>query len=322
MKRFVIFREKRFDDNNFCNTQIDQNLSPFWHVRNQYGSDNFFSYNQLSNKNDPSHSILCFLTPAIINLSHYIKLFFQSTHLPKYLFLLEPPVVAPLTYSKLFHRFFDRIYTWDDDLVDNKKYFKFIWPQSSSQNLQPVHFHDKKFLCLMNGNKSSFIKNELYSAREKAIRYFEKNHIEFDLYWVGWNKKNIKQKIFGYAPYPSYKWKVNDKIAVLSEYKFTICFENMSSKNGYITEKIWDAFKAKTVPIYRWAENIETYVPKNCFIDFRDFDYDFEKLHTFLNAMQESDYNTYIRNIMNFLGSADAKKRFDKDWAANFISRL
>lgn len=182
MKKFVLFREKRFDDNNFCNTQIDQNLSPFLHVRNQYGPDNFFSYNQLANKNDPSHGILCFLTPAIINMSHYIKLFLQSPQLSKYLFLLEPPVVAPLSYSKPFHRFFDRIYTWDDDLVDNKKYFKFVWPQSLNQDLQPVHFNDKKFVCLINGNKSSYIKNELYSAREKAIRYFEEHDINFDLY--------------------------------------------------------------------------------------------------------------------------------------------
>ena len=45
----------------------------------------------------------------------------------------------------------------------------------------------------------------------------------------------------------------------------------MSDTPGYMTEKIWDSFKAKTVPVYWGASNIEEYVPKNCFIDYRDF---------------------------------------------------
>lgn len=40
-----------------------------------------------------------------------------------------------------------------------------------------------------------------------------------------------------------------DKIAFLRQYKFNICFEN-SYTNGYITEKIIDAKKAHTIPIY------------------------------------------------------------------------
>lgn len=42
---------------------------------------------------------------------------------------------------------------------------------------------------------------------------------------------------------------VDNKIAFLSQYKFNICFEN-SYTNGYITEKIIDAKKANSVPIY------------------------------------------------------------------------
>jgi alpha(1,3/1,4) fucosyltransferase len=322
MKKFVMFREKRFDNNNFCNTKIDPNLSPFYYVREQYGEENFVSYNTLQNKNDRQYTILCFLTPNIINIFTYIKLFFITRKLPKYLFLFEPPVVAPLSYIKVWHIFFDRIYTWDDDLVDNKKYFKFIWPQSSHKNIDPVHFTDKKFVCLINGNKSSFIKNELYSARENAIRYFEQNGIDFDLYGVGWNKKNIKQKFFGYSFYPSYRWKVDDKLAILSQYKFTICFENMHGKSWYITEKIWDAFKAKTVPIYRWAANIEQYIPKNCFIDFRNFHWNYSLLTEYMRDISETEYNAIIKNIEHFLDSPEAKKRFDHNWAIHFLSTL
>lgn len=42
---------------------------------------------------------------------------------------------------------------------------------------------------------------------------------------------------------------VVDKIQFESRHKFSICFEN-SSYPGYTTEKIIEAFAAKTIPIY------------------------------------------------------------------------
>jgi len=50
---------------------------------------------------------------------------------------------------------------------------------------------------------------------------------------------------------------------IISEYKFMICFENTCRKD-YITEKIYNSFKAGTVPIYFGASNIaETFNPKS-----------------------------------------------------------
>ncbi|MGX2983144.1 glycosyltransferase family 10 domain-containing protein [Helicobacter sp. 23-1045] len=46
----------------------------------------------------------------------------------------------------------------------------------------------------------------------------------------------------------------DDKIAFLRKYKFNICFEN-SDTAGYVTEKIIDAKKADSVPIY-WGGGI------------------------------------------------------------------
>ncbi len=95
----------------------------------------------------------------------------------------------------------------------------------------------------------------------------------------------------------------------------------MCNTSGYITEKIWDSFKAKTVPIYWGASNIEDYVPKNCYIDYRDF-LDFEKLYTFLSNMTEIEYNTYIGNIESFLETKEAKRWFDLGWATEFMGKI
>jgi hypothetical protein len=71
---------------------------------------------------------------------------------------------------------------------------------------------------------------------------------------------------------------------------------------GYVTEKIFNAFTAGCVPIYWGADNITDYIPKNCFIDRRDFTSD-EQLYQFLKNMTEGEYQVYINDIKCFLNS-------------------
>lgn len=64
------------------------------------------------------------------------------------------------------------------------------------------------------------------------------------------------------------------KLKKLNEYKFNLCFENCYHElwsYDYITEKIFDSFRAKTVPIYLGCFNIEEHIPPELFIDFRKF---------------------------------------------------
>ena len=61
----------------------------------------------------------------------------------------------------------------------------------------------------------------------------------------------------------------NNKIEYLKDFKFNICPENTISE-GYITEKLFDAFKAGCIPIYNGDENIELdLVNKNALLFFR-----------------------------------------------------
>ena len=60
----------------------------------------------------------------------------------------------------------------------------------------------------------------------------------------------------------------------LSDYKFTIAFENSSSP-GYVTEKIYHPLLVGSIPIYWGAEDIEDYFNPRCFINchrFKTFD--------------------------------------------------
>lgn len=247
----------------------------------------------------------------------------------KILICYEPPLIIPFNYMKIFHSFFAKIYTWNDDLVDNeqipsarKKYFKIRLPKNSlGLRIVPKKFKDKKFLVLVNKNilpfypfsLLKFFGRELYSERIRSIEFFERTIPDnFFLYGRGWNKRkkyNLTELIFGYEKYSTYQGEIDDKIELLSGFKYSICFENLTDIKGYISEKIFDCFKAKCVPIYWGALDIEKYIPKDCFIDFRDFG-GYEELLSFLDSIDESKYNSYIKNIEALLSD----KKFIDMW--------
>lgn len=216
------------------------------------------------------------------------------------LFLWEPPSTVPNNENLKFHDLFQRIYTWNDDWVDNVKYFKFYYPVLQQMN-PPQKFGSKKLAAMIACNKWSAHPQELYSERWKVIQFFEgisENY--FDLYGKWWP-----------GSLRNYRGSVERKSEVLKNYKFSFAYENMYGISGYITEKIFDCFHAGTVPIYFGAGNIETYIPKNCFISRQDFSSDAELLDH-LTWMSESAYQGYLDRIQEYLHS-DAAKLYSKE---------
>ena len=63
---------------------------------------------------------------------------------------------------------------------------------------------------------------------------------------------------------------VDDKLAFQSTHKFSICFEN-GSHNGYTTEKLMDAFAARTVPIYWGDPEVNRVFNPKSFINASDY---------------------------------------------------
>jgi len=65
---------------------------------------------------------------------------------------------------------------------------------------------------------------------------------------------------------------------VMNKYKFILCFEN-SYGNGYITEKIFNCFFARSISIYKGSPIIRNYINTNSFISLENVDNDiFEKI--------------------------------------------
>ena len=63
---------------------------------------------------------------------------------------------------------------------------------------------------------------------------------------------------------------VQDKLAFERKHKFSLCFEN-GAHSGYTTEKLVQAFAARTVPIYWGDPNVGKVFNKKAFVDASDF---------------------------------------------------
>mgnify|MGYP000091333257 CR=1 FL=1 len=231
-----------------------------------------------------------------------------------YLLLFESELIRPDNWDVNKHRFFKKVFTWNDAYLDNDKYIKFNFPNRISS---PQKKNTQRKLCtLIAGNKKSSHPLELYSKRVKVIRWFEENHPEdFEFYGVGWDTyqfsgpkyirmlNRIRPLCKILAPtYPSYKGEVEVKKEVLERYKFAICFENARDISGYITEKIFDCFFSSCVPVYWGANNITEYIPYNCFIDFNDFE-NLNEMYRYIHNMPDDVYQNYLENINIFLHS-------------------
>jgi len=213
------------------------------------------------------------------------------------LFMWEPPTVLPKMYKAEYQAPFGSIFTWDDDLVDNQRFFKFYYPAKAPMINELIPFEEKKLCTLIATNHTSKYPHELYSERRRVIAFFErKAKDEFDLYGKYWEPE-LK----------TYGGPIGDKIDVLKHYRFSICFENTGDRNGYITEKIFDCFCAGVVPVYLGAPNITKYIPESCFIDMRKFS-SYQKLYTFLKNMPEAVYDQYLEEIRAFLSSEMADR--------------
>lgn len=182
---------------------------------------------------------------------------------PSVLFCLESPLYTPVFYDRLNEwnwRFKSQILF--GSLGTHAAYF----PSFDEHEHAPIpdwNFREKR-LCYIASNKhyrSSFQPDKSSKSYDEAVRhqlhderYDAIKRLSPDVYGRGWPEGVGKEIPPG------------DKAKVLSEYQYSICYENCSM-SGYVTEKIIDCLVAGTVPIYIGAPDIKKYVPGDCFLD-------------------------------------------------------
>lgn len=235
-----------------------------------------------------------------------------------YLIMCESKQTKPDNFDKNNHKYFDKIFTWFDPYVDSRRYIKYNLPNKIPKDFSIDRGARRKLCAMIAGNHRSNDPNELYSERIKAIRWFEHNRPkDFDLYGRGWDSEIFRRPSISlpvkllclFKPfrikldkeyYPSYKGEVISKRDTFSRYKFSICHENAKNVPGYVSEKLFDALFAGTVPVYWGAPNIKDLAPADIFIDMRDFG-SFEKLYAYLKSMTNDKYEAYLNSIEEYI---------------------
>lgn len=211
----------------------------------------------------------------------------------KVLFMMEPiriPMEKALKYG--------RVYTWDDDMIDNKKYFKFYFPDMLPMDEQDLIAFESKKLSTM------IVRNWHPEHRRSIVAFFSTlPKGEFEFYGSPFPKLLYSKYYKGRIPGLNCG---REKINILKNYRFCFCFENTTDLRGYITEKIFPCFAAGCVPIYWGAPNVDEYIPKECYIDYRNFQSN-EELYMFIKTMPEEVYVKYLDHIRLFLESDQAK---------------
>eukprot|EP01119_Soliformovum_irregulare_P019796 TRINITY_DN6339_c0_g1_i3.p1 TRINITY_DN6339_c0_g1~~TRINITY_DN6339_c0_g1_i3.p1 ORF type:complete len:422 (+),score=109.33 TRINITY_DN6339_c0_g1_i3:3-1268(+) len=85
------------------------------------------------------------------------------------------------------------------------------------------------------------------------------------------------------------------KTEFLAQYKFTFTFENSREKD-YVTEKMFDALVAGSVPVYRGAPNARKFAPNNHSVIFADDFASPKELAEYLKKLDKDDnlYREYL----------------------------
>ena len=111
--------------------------------------------------------------------------------------------------------------------------------------------------------------------------------------------KRMKVHSYG-AVLKNQPWPIDDtgqdaKLRLIGQHKFTLAFEN-SIAVDYVTEKLYDALVAGSVPVYLGAPNVRELAPADgCFIDATDFAGP-DALAAYLNDLASDDaaYARYL----------------------------
>jgi alpha(1,3/1,4) fucosyltransferase len=259
--------------------------------------------------------------------------------IPSYAYLYEDPLVRPINGDAQHLRRYQRVFTSNENLVDNQHTLRLAYP--NSLNVESVlGFDQRDLFCVMIASNKALLHEDgrgLHAARVAAIRFFESTAPAlFSLYGRGWDKPavlpgslgRIKKRLYEWQsvwmpgtveknPFPSFRGSVDHKSEVLERTKFSICYENSRGAPGYVTEKIFDCLRSGTVPVYIGNMGRVNVIPESAFINRDHFSSDAELL-SFLQSVTAIQYANFQKAAQDYLNS-DAAKAFSNE---NFCAVL
>jgi hypothetical protein len=253
-----------------------------------------------------------------------------------YVYLYENPLIRPLNRDRTALARYAKWFTWDGELLDDPRAVRLLYPNRHDAVGWKGPGQRPLFCVLVASNKALAVVDprDQYQERVRILDWYERHVPEdFHLFGRGWDHpaalpgrwgriRNQFRKILALfaptkSPYVTWRGPVDDKIDLLTRARFCIAHENCRDLPGYVTEKLFDCFRAGCVPVYVGPLEIADLVPPACFIDGRAYA-DPAALHAFLRSVDDVAYRGYQERIQAFLLS-DQAKPFSR---AHFVNTL
>ena len=236
------------------------------------------------------------------------------------LVMIEPALVNPsLYYTSYYRRRFKTVFTWRLDMLKrNPSYNRINVPVGAEPGFyqespfKGISFCDKRYLVAVSSNRWRNMPHSAYPKRLRTYKWFERFLPgQFDLYGTGWNAPHSSfERCFGFHRFSCYKGPIpggyDAKVKVIAGYKYALCFENNATEPGYISEKIFDCFCARCVPIYYGWKGAMDDLPADAWIDLRNFR-NLSELARYIAGIDEAHYTRYIQAIDRFMRSEEIK---------------
>jgi hypothetical protein len=202
----------------------------------------------------------------------------------RHLILWEPEVVETTRYTKQVLKQYGHVYA--PSMLWAKKIggTKFNWPQGSiisDVSIFTNWFEREHKVVIIQGNKFSSHKGELYSLRRRIIKSLQSSNLS--LYGTDWNRgfifdlrnwlrsaATISLNLISLSSlgnigsrYYNYNGEVNDKHATLLKYQISLVVENSAD---FVSEKLFDSLRAGCVTVYI-GPSLETFgIPESAAI--------------------------------------------------------
>lgn len=260
----------------------------------------------------------------------------ESSQIPitsRVLIVQEPEVVLPANYAKKYLKQFQiRVLVGREPSVSRPT---LLWPQfRPKQNISSDSPRIATGAVMIASNHLSFIKGELYSLRRVCAFAIP----SLDVFGRGWNhnkkmrfriaainlrdvikyrkKISIQSLTFWFKEYEKLVHSPSDKFDVLNKYKVSLVIENSKE---FLSEKLFDAFFAKCIPVYVGPKVENFGIPKNLVIQC---DPNIVSISEGIRKAEAMDYQSWLEDLNNWLDSAAIVERWSFESYVREISKI
>jgi hypothetical protein len=197
----------------------------------------------------------------------------------------------PHGFKLRYQQLFGRIYTYNSTDIDGEtvKYF-------------PIPLWVGEEDCIPTGDRSkllcSVVTNCLQDREPRGRVTARLKALGMDVY----GRYNIPLDVPNENRYKT-------KIKAMSNYIFAFSCENQLDL-GHITEKLFDSIAAGCIPVYLGPLDTFKFIPKECYIDYRDFWSEMDLIHHLRN-MSGEEIKKYQRAIMKYQKSLVGMRTYE-----------